>query len=153
MSAPHRNNYSALWKAQSAKLNSEGYFSDYPPDRRDEVLRKGYLGPWPPDRAIAITMQLVEKGTHIKSPELNDDMRDHYGILFPGVRDALLDLLRETPPQAYKPPRELKDPPGYPFIFASRTLRSEVYFKFQLLGTDRKPQVKIWSCHPPVYGV
>lgn len=84
-------------------------------------------------------------------PQFNDNMRDHFELVGDEVREALLKVLEEVPLDSYKPPRELKDPPGLPFEFTSRTLRSQLYFKFQIGGTPKKKQVAFWSCHPPVY--
>lgn len=59
-------------------------------------------------------------------------MRDHLGLVGEEVREALLDILEELPPESYEPPHELDEPPGHPFIFRSRKLRREIYFKFQV---------------------
>ena len=46
-----------------------------------------------------------------------------------------------------------KSTSGFPFIFDSAILGGEIFFKFQIVGTAKKPQVLFWSCHPPVYGI
>jgi hypothetical protein len=69
------------------------------------------------------------------------------------VRDKLLQVLDEIPPESYQPPSEISEPPGCPFIFRCSVLGCEIYFKFQIEGTARKPRVLFWSCHPPRYEI
>ena len=128
------------WIANAERLDRKGHFASYSPKRRDEVLKKGFLGRYPPDQAIKIA-----RG------KFNDDMREHFRLACAEVRDKLLQVLDEIPPESYQPPFELNDPPGCPFIFRSSVLACEVFFKFQIIGTARKPQVLFWSCHPPLY--
>src|ERR1035437_1562012 len=125
------------WIANAERLDRQGHFSNYSPKRRGEVRGKGYLGSWPPDQAIRMARELVGQGYSHRTPRFNDDMRDH-GVVGAEVREKLLKILDEVPPESYEPPYALKDPPGYPFQFQCRTLRCEVYFKFQIVGTRRK---------------
>ena len=150
MSAVSAADLRKRWIANAESLHRKGHFANYPPKQLAEVLKKGYLGRWPPDDAIGIAMHQAEQGYSHRMPQFNDNMRDH-GLVGEEVREKLLNILKEIPPESYKPPKELSDPPGYPFHFQCRTLRCEVYFKFQILGTTKKPQVLFWSCHPPVY--
>ena len=138
------------WIRNAERLNHQGHFARYPPRQREEVLRKGFLGPWPPNRAIVIAREQAEKGHAFWTPKFNDEMRDHFRLVGEEVREAVLKILGELPPESYEPPAELQEPCGCPFRFRSKTLGGEVYFKFQVRGT-RKPRVLFWSCHPPVY--
>jgi hypothetical protein len=138
------------WIRNAERLNHQGHFARYPPRQREEVLRKGFLGPWPPNRAIVIAREQAEKGQAVRTPKFNDEMRNHFGLVGEEVREAVVKILGELPPESYEPPAELQEPCGCPFRFRSKTLGGEVYFKFQVRGT-RKPRVLFWSCHPPVY--
>jgi hypothetical protein len=75
-------------------------------------------------------------------------MRD-FKVVGVEVREKTLSILDEVPPETYEPPHNLEEPPGSPFIFHSSILGCEVYFKFQIAGTAKSPQVLFWSCHPP----
>lgn len=151
MSGAARQQFQNHWKEKAERLDRDGYFSRYTDTQRDEVLRKGYLGQYAPDQALAIAKQQVRLGISKRTPQFIDNMRDHFQLVGEEVRDALLKVLDEIPPESYKPPKELKDPPGLSFEFRSKNVRSDVYFKFQILGTTKKPMVLFWSCHPPVY--
>src|ERR1039457_3801494 len=107
----------SLWIARAKDLDSGGYFAAYPPKRREEILKKGVLGEWPPDRAIDIARKQVGLGIVRRTPEFVNEMRDHCGLVGDDIRNALLDILAETPPESYEPPRELEEAPGGPFIF------------------------------------
>jgi len=139
------------WIANAESLNKKGHFASYSPKRRDEVLKKGFLGPYPPDQALNIAMAQAERGLGYRKDKFNDNMREHFRLVGAEVRDKLLQILDEIPPESYRPPFELDEPPGYPFVFRSSVLAREVYFKFQIVGTVRKPQVLFWSCHPPLF--
>jgi hypothetical protein len=95
----------------------------------------------------------AEKGQGYRTGIFNDNMREHFRLAGAEVRDTLLQILDEVPPESYQPPSELKDPPGCPFIYRSSVLGREIYFKVQIKGTARKPQVLFWSCHPPRYSI
>ena len=151
MSAGEEKRLRQQWIRRAAELDKRGRFAKYSAKQREEVLRKGYLGRWPPDRAIMIAKAEAEKGYAARKPKFNDDMRDHFDLVGEEVREAVLKLLEEVPPESYDPPAELEEPPGCPFVFWSKTLRREVYFKFQVAGTTKRPQVLFWSCHPPLY--
>ena len=151
MAGPDSKQFQKEWIGRAARLHREGYFSEYTSSRRDEVLRKGYLGKYSPDQGLVIARRLVKEGISTRTPKFNDEMRDHFQLVGEDVREALVRILDEIRPESYKPPRQLSDPPGLPFHFHSKTLRSDVYFKFQIGGTQKKPQVLFWSCHPPVY--
>lgn len=139
-----------LWIANAESLHKEGHFANYSQKQLAEVLKKGYLGLWPPDQAIKIAREQAKAGYSYRTAQFSDNMRDH-GIVGEDAREALLKILDEVPPESYKPPKELRDPPGYPFHFQCRTVRREVYFKFQINGTAKKPSVLFCSCHAPVY--
>jgi hypothetical protein len=139
------------WIANAERLDRKGHFASYSPKRRDEVLKKGFLGRYPPDQAIKIARAQAERGHGYRKGKFNDDMREHFRLAGAEVRDKLLQVLDEIPPESYQPPFELNDPPGCPFIFRSSVLACEVFFKFQIIGTARKPQVLFWSCHPSLY--
>jgi hypothetical protein len=139
------------WVQKAQELDRLGYFARYSGAQRAEVLRKGFLGPFAPDRAIACAGEQVRRGYAVRAEKFNDEMRDHFGLVGEEVREAVLKILEEIPPESYEPPRELDEPPGCPFIFKSRTLRRDVYFKFQVKGTAQRPRVKLCSCHPPLY--
>jgi hypothetical protein len=128
-------------------------FATYSRKQRDEVLRKGFLGRYPPDQAIKIAREQEERGYAFRTSKFIDEMRRDFGLVGEEVREKLLKILAEIPPESYQPPRKLNDPPGCPFIFPSGVLGREVFFKFQIAGTNAKPQVLFWSCHPPLYGI
>jgi hypothetical protein len=77
-------------------------------------------------------------------------MRDDLGVEVHEVNEALAAVLGEVPAENYRPPRELQDPPGIPFVFESYYFRRTIYLKIQIVGV-RKPRVLVWSCHPPDY--
>ncbi len=93
------------------------------------------------------------RGPGYRKDKFNDEMREHFRLVGAEVRDKLLQVLDEIPPESYQPPSELSEPPGYPFIFPCSVLGCEIYLKFQIVGTAKKPQVLFWSCHPPRYGI
>ncbi len=136
------------WIANAERLDKKGHFAKYLPEQREKVLRRGYLGIWRPDEAIRIARKAAEMGVAFRTPNFNDDLRD-FGLVGEEARERLLEILAEVPPELYEPPYELEEPPGTPFIFHCGVLAGEVYFKFQIKGTQRKPQVVFWSCHPP----
>ncbi|MBA3976544.1 MAG: hypothetical protein C0504_20245 [Candidatus Solibacter sp.] len=151
MSAPHRTDYPALWKAQAKELDRGGYFNLYPADQYAEILRKGYLGSWSPEQSLSIARKAVSKGTHITTQKFRDEIVAHFDILPNDEAGFLLALLDEVPPQFYRAPRELQDPPGCPFVFHSARLGRMLYFKLQVFGTPNRPRVVFWSCHPPLH--
>lgn len=136
------------WIQKARELDGREHFSSYSAKQRAEVLRKGYLGPVRPDDAIRIAAQLVADGLHSSTPKIIDELRRHFDVVgAEAVREALLAILAETPAAAYEPPRKLKEPPGYPYIFPCSHLGCSIYFKFQIVGTAKKRQVLFWSCH------
>lgn len=137
------------WTHRAQELDRRGHFAKYFPRQREKILRKGFLGLWSPDQAIAIAKTEAEEGRAVRTAKFNDEMRDVFGRVGEEVREALLAILEELPPECYEPPAELEEPPGCPFVFNSRTLGREVYFKFQVKGTAKRRQVLFWSCHPP----
>lgn len=137
------------WIAKAESLDRKGHFSEYPPQRRNEILTKGYLGLWRPDEALRIAHDQADRGAAHRTQQFIDDMRER-GFVGLEMREALLKILAETPPECYRPPRKLGHPPGYPFIFHCKTAGCEVYFKLQIEGSRKKPRVLFWSCHPPV---
>lgn len=139
------------WIKHAQELDQEGRFAKYPHKQRAQILKKGFLGQWPPDRALAIARQQVKEGYAHRTAKFNDEMRDHFGLVGEDVREALMRILEEIPPDSYDPPAELEEPPGCPFLFRCKTLGAEVYFKLQVRGTAKKPQVLLWSCHPPIF--
>jgi hypothetical protein len=151
MNAPTGGDLRAHWIAKAKLLDQEGYFAAYSQKQRVEVLTKGFLGRYPPDEAVRMARRHAEQGHCTRTGRFNDDMRNNFGLVGEEARKTLLQILEEIPPVSYKPPRELHDPPGCPFIYASRVLGREVYFKFQIVGTPQKPQVLFWSCKPPLY--
>jgi len=137
------------WIANGESLDRKGHFEEYPAQRRFEILKKGYLGLWRPDEALKVAYDQADRPTTFRTQQFVDDMRA-LGFVGAAVLDALLKILAETPPERYRPPRKLGNPPGYPFIFHCGTAGREVYFKFQIEGSRKKPRVLFWSCHPPV---
>jgi len=151
MSVSDGKSLRAVWIQKARQLDRQRHFAKYSDAQKAEVLRKGFLGPLPPDRAICCARDQVGQGFAVRAEKFNDEMRDHFGLVGEDVREAVLSILEEVPPESYEPPRELDEPPGHPFIFRSRTLRREVYFKFQVKGTPKRPRVKLCSCHQPLY--
>ena len=151
MSALSGKDLRERWIANADRLDKRGHFANYSSKQRDEVLRKGYLGRYPPDQAIKMARLQAEQGHGHRTPKFNDEMREHFSLVGAEVGDKLLKILDETPPESYEPPFKLNEPPGCPFIFRSSVLGCEVFFKFQIVGTTKKPQVLFWSCHPPLY--
>jgi hypothetical protein len=151
MSALSGKDLRERWIANAERLDKKGHFAGYSPKQRDEVLRKGFLGRYPPDQAIKMARQQAEQGHGYRKDKFNDNMREHFRLVGAEVRDKLLQVLDEIPAESYQPPFELNEPPGCPFIFRSSVLGCEVFFKFQIIGTAKKPQVLFWSCHPPLY--
>ena len=139
------------WIANACTLDQKGHFASYSSKQRAEVLRKGFLGRYPPDQAIKVAREQAQQGHGYRLPKFNDEIRQHFGLVGAEVGDKLLNILDEIPPESYEPPFKLNDPPGCPFIFRSSVLGAEVFFKFQIDGTAKKPQVLFWSCHPPLY--
>jgi hypothetical protein len=136
------------WIANAERLARLGHFARYSKKQRTDVLRKGYLGLWAPDQGIKAARGEADLGYAFWTPNYIDDMRD-FMVVGGEVREKTLSILDEVPPACYEPPYELDDPPGCPFIFTSSVLGCEVYFKFQIEGTAKRPQVLFWSCHPP----
>jgi len=138
------------WLDNAGLLDRKRHFANYSPKQLAEVLKKGYLGRWRPDEAIRIAREAAALGYAMRTPRFVDDMRNR-GFVGEEVQKKLLEVLEEVPPESYKPPGELRSPPGYPFHFYSKVLSCDLYFKFQIRGTTKKPKVLFWSCHPPVY--
>jgi hypothetical protein len=137
------------WLQKAQQLDQNGRFARYPFQKRQEILRKGFLGKLPPDRALELAKDQVRRGIAVRTARFNDQVRDCFGMVGEEVRETLLRLLKEVPPDSYEPPARLEEPPGYPFVFQSKVLNSDVYLKFQVMGTEKKPSVLFWSCHPP----
>src|SRR5271169_5550910 len=93
------------------------------------------------------------RGHGYRTDRFNDNLREHFRLVGAEVRDKLLQVLDDIPPESYEPPFELEEPPGCPFIFPCTVLGCEIFFKFQIAGTAKKPRVLFWSCHPPLYGI
>jgi putative zinc finger/helix-turn-helix YgiT family protein len=117
------------WIANAEGLERNGYFATYSPEQRGEVLRKGFLGRYPPDQAIRLAREQAERGFGYRKGKFNDNMREYFGLVGDEVREKLLEILDEVPPECYRPPYELNEPPGCPFIFRSRVLGREVFFQ------------------------
>jgi len=151
MSAISGKDLRQRWIANAESLDKRGHFASHSSKQHDEVLRKGFLGPYPPDQAIKMARAQAEQGQGYRTSKFNDEMRAHFGLAGAEVGDKLLKVLDETPPESYEPPFELDEPPGCPFIFRSSVLGCEVFLKFQVVGSARKPRVVFWSCHPSLY--
>ena len=136
------------WIANAKRLDGLGHFARYSPGQREQVLRKGYLGTLSPEQAIRIARHEAAEGRAFRTPKFLDEMRE-FGAVGEEVRETILSILDELPPEFYEPPFELDEPPGSPFIFDCRCLGCEVYFKFQIKGSAKKPLVLFWSCHAP----
>jgi hypothetical protein len=95
----------------------------------------------------------ADQGHGYRTGKFNDDMREYFGLVGEEVRQKLIEILDEVPAECYRPPYQLEEPPGHPFILDSGVLGREIYFKFQVAGTTQKPRVLFWSCHPPRYGI
>ena len=100
------------------------------------------------EQAIRIARHEAAEGRAFRTPKFLDEMRE-FGAVGEEVRETILSILDELPPEFYEPPFELDEPPGSPFIFDCRCLGCEVYFKFQIKGSAKKPLVLFWSCHAP----
>lgn len=137
------------WIANAERLDRKGHFAEYSAKQRQEVLAKGYLGLWRPDEALKLARDQADRGASLRTQQFIDDMRER-GFVGAEVREALLKILSETPAENYRPPRNVHNPPGYPFIFDCRTAGCEIFFKLQIEGSRQKPRVLFWSCHPPV---
>jgi len=151
MSALSRKDLRDRWITNAERLDKQGHFASYSSKQRDEVLKKGFLGRFPPDQAIKMAREQAEQGHGYRKDKFNDDMREYFRLAGAEVRDKLLQVLDEIPPESYQPPFKLNEPPGCPFIFRCSVLGCEIFFKFQIIGTAKKPQVLFWSCHPPLY--
>ena len=148
MSSKIQKDLQNRWIAEAHALDGRGYFVTYAKKQREEVLRKGYLGAVPPDLAISIALRMAEQGYDYRTAKFNDEMRELFHVVGQESREMVLRLLSEIPPESYWPPFEIKEPPGYPFVFRSSILDCLIYFKFQILGTTKKPNVLFWSCDP-----
>ena len=151
MSALTGHDLRKRWIANAETLDKNGHFAQYSRKQRDEVRKKGFLGPYPPDQVIKIAKEQEERGYAFRTTKFIDEMRRHFGLVGEEVREKLLRLLDEIPPESYEPPRKLNEPPGCPFIFPSGVLGCAVFLKLQITGTSAKPRVLFWSCHPPQY--
>lgn len=150
MSAPHRTDYPALWKAQAEILDACGHFSKYPAERREEVLRKGYVGNENPETALRLAAEKLESGTAKYTSKVLRELEDHYQVLGTEDRRAfLMERTKEAQPDDYEPPHNLDEPPGYPYLFESPGLHSDVYLKFGIEIDGKKCRVAFISCHPP----
>jgi len=150
MSSLYGKDLQDCWIANAERWDKEGRFAKYSHQQRDAVLRNGFLGRYPPDEAIKHAREQAERGYAWYTPKFIDEMREHFGLVGEEVRMALLEVLARVPPESYKPPRELDEPPGYPFEFHSGVLGREIYLKFQILE-DGKLRSLFRSCHPPRY--
>lgn len=139
------------WREKAGLLDRQGYFRLYSRERRAEVLKKGYVGRWAPDRAIGIAREQVDMRIAVWTPQIWDNLRDGFGLAGPEARQAFCAVLDEVRAEYYIPPRELKDPPGIPFIYGSRRLQCQLYLKIQVEGPVTKPRVLVWSCHRAIY--
>ncbi len=135
------------WIANAERLDRLGHFVQYSPKQRADVLRRGYIGLWAPDQAIRIARREADLGYALRTSKFVDNMRD-LKVVGAEVREKVLSILDETPPESYEPPYELEEPPGYPFIFRSNILRCETYFKFQIEDTAKTCRALFWSSHP-----
>ena len=129
MSAVTGKNLRNCWIANAEKLDRKGHFANYSPEQRNEVLRKGFLGRYPPDQAIGMAREQAERGHGYRKEKFNDNMREHFGLVGDEVREKLLEILSEVPPECYEPPYELNEPPGCPFIFSIKSSRARGFFQ------------------------
>jgi len=119
------------WIANAKELDEKGYFANYPPAQREEVLKKGFLGRYPPDQAIRLAREQTERGLGYRTPQFNDNMRQYFGLVGDEVREKLLEILDEVPPECYEPPYELNEPPGCPSFFHQEFLGEKSFLSFR----------------------
>jgi hypothetical protein len=116
-----------------------------PPRKQSFRLKSGHTVP----EVIAIAKQLTQKNLfEIGDPEIANEIAE---LGYPGeegMREALLIALSEITPEHYRAPGQPHKVPGIPFIWESKSFKIEMYLKFKLLGTKRKPVLWWYSCHP-----
>jgi len=116
-----------------------------PPSKQSFRLKSGHTIP----EAIGIAKQLTEKNLfEIGDPEIANEVAD---LGYPGdegMLKALTIALSEIVPENYRPPGQPHSNPGIPFIWESKSFKREMYLKFKLTGTKRKPGLWWYSCHP-----
>lgn len=116
-----------------------------PPRKQSFRLNSGHTIP----ESILIAKQLTQKNLfQIGDPEIANEIAE---LGYPGnegMLNALLIALSEVKAEHYRPPARPDARPGVPFIWESKSFKTEMYLKFKLLGTKRKPVLWWYSCHP-----
>jgi len=74
----------------------------------------------------------VERGHGNWTAQFNDNVREYFSLVGDEVREKLLEILNEVPPETYDPPTRTQRTAGLPFHFSSRALGREIFFKFQI---------------------
>src|ERR1035441_7046337 len=103
MRAPGGKEPRQCWIANAERLDRLEHFAKYSLKQRAEVLRKGYLGLWAPAQAIKIARKEADLGYAVRTPNFIDDMRD-FNVVGAEVRQKILSILDEVPPESYEPP-------------------------------------------------
>lgn len=111
------------------------------------------MGRYAPAQAISIARRLVRRGCYDLTPKAAGELAELLNSLGRAgpdeAREALEAIMQEVDASHYRAPRNPERVPGIPFIWDSKYCGKELYFKFKLVGSRKKPRMVIFSCHPP----
>jgi len=99
--------------------------------------------------AIVVAKELTQKNLYqIGDPELANELAELGYLGEECMSEALLMALNEITPADYRAPGQPDDVPGIPFVWNSDCFNKNMYLKFKLRGTKKKPVLWWYSCHP-----
>ena len=112
-----------------------------------------HVGDYSPAQAIAVARTLVRQRFYELTPGAVCQLAELLNSIGSAGQDeahaALEAIVNELETSHYCPPRNPEPVPGIPFIWVSKYFGRELYFKFKLVGSRKKPRMVIFSCHPP----
>jgi hypothetical protein len=112
-------------------------------------------GHYSPAEAIAKACDSLRRNRYRLTPGAGAQLQELLNSLGKAgqheMEEALQTILQEIRPADYRAPRDPEPVPGISFIWVSKYFGKEVYFKFKLVGSRKKPLMVIYSCHPPGY--
>jgi hypothetical protein len=64
---------------------------------------------------------------------------------------ALKSAFSEARPSHHRPDSNPQETPSHIFVWESKFFRCRMYLKFKLRGTQKKPVLWVYSCHPAYF--
>jgi hypothetical protein len=104
--------------------------------------------PCSPATALIAAQLLVKDGLyHPENPEVASELTE---LGYPGdelMREAIQLAFNEVSPEAFQVDPAPQSTPAFIFVWHSQCFKRQMYLKFKLEGTRKKPVLWIYSCH------